>query len=502
MSTIYKSKYKTVTAKKAKPKGYPFKKVVDVLTERPRTFVQDMKNKYYRKLAVNVKPFQDWADKHNAVVVRGKTFNERLAQMAKSGQQSWQRYASAMNEYTKAAGSMDTPGHSGVSNLQLHLRAALTSLEEMQVPLHEIYKDARNTGNSRMAVSFTEKYKLTGFGRKNEGTEGGFKEENYINEEWDIKNVKKFYSQSDLDFQIDSLRELHAASVALEMIPANSIKTASWGELQTVVKEVLSTSEGQTEFIANKNKDVDILNKNGTLLEMVVETKAWNVGIKGKLSRDLGEEFQNLNEKTQADWTKHTKNNLGLVTNVIPIHLIEGSKSIGEEVVSQLVDIATTGKARKYKKTGTERTTKNTRGKAPASLKPLKRKNKMQMVPPARGRGANKSNESGGDAVELQRLQKAINKRLPAEVRRNMGTPALTNRTGRFSNSALVTRLSKSAGGIGGDYTYLLNPYQTFENTGQKRWPNGYNPKSVITKSIRNLAMQYTDEKFTYLRRT
>ena len=45
-----------------------------------------------------------------------------------------------------------------------------------------------------------------------------------------------------------------------------------------------------------------------------------------------------------------------------------------------------------------------------------------------------------------------------------MGRPALINRTGRFSNSAALTELK--AGKTFGTYTYILNPYQTFENTG------------------------------------
>ena len=80
-----------------------------------------------------------------------------------------------------------------------------------------------------------------------------------------------------------------------------------------------------------------------------------------------------------------------------------------------------------------------------------------------------------------------------------MGRPALINRTGRFSNSVELLDLRETATGISGEYTYQLNPYQTFENTGQRRWPIGYNPKPLIAKSIRNLALQYTDTKFNNL---
>ena len=94
------------------------------------------------------------------------------------------------------------------------------------------------------------------------------------------------------------------------------------------------------------------------------------------------------------------------------------------------------------------------------------------------------------------------NKRLPAEVRRNMGRPALINQTGRFSNSTEVRNFRQTEAGISGEYTYQTSPYETFENTGERRWPTGYNPKPLIAKSIRNLAIQYTEQKLVSLRRT
>ena len=90
--------------------------------------------------------------------------------------------------------------------------------------------------------------------------------------------------------------------------------------------------------------------------------------------------------------------------------------------------------------------------------------------------------------------------RLPAEVRRNMGRPALINQTGRFSNSVKLTGLRQAPASIVADYTYQLNPYETFENTGVRQWPTGYNPKPLISKSIRNLAAAFIDQKFTLRR--
>ena len=104
-----------------------------------------------------------------------------------------------------------------------------------------------------------------------------------------------------------------------------------------------------------------------------------------------------------------------------------------------------------------------------------------------------------------------INKRLPAEVRRNMGRPALINQTGIFSNSVELVSLRHTKAGLSGEYTYMRTGggtsknrrgvYETFESSGRKTWPAGYNPKPLIAKSIRNLAMQYTEQKLVSLRR-
>ena len=148
--------------------------------------------------------------------------------------------------------------------------------------------------------------------------------------------------------------------------------------------------------------------------------------------------------------------------------------------------------------------------KGSLKLKALKKKKKAIKI--AALAPAKLSEKGSEDSVrDLLKIQRLINKRLPAEVRRNMGRPALINQTGKFSNSVKLERLTSSAKGISGKYTYMLTGggtsqnragvYETFENTGKKRWSSGYNPKSLITKSIRNLAIQYTDKKFTYLRR-
>ena len=112
----------------------------------------------------------------------------------------------------------------------------------------------------------------------------------------------------------------------------------------------------------------------------------------------------------------------------------------------------------------------------------------------------------------IQRLKAYINRRLPAQVRRNMGkSGTLTNRSGTFSNSPQLLNIRETKTGLTGDYTYMKTGggtpprsgqpgvYQTFENSA--RWGGKYNPKDLITKSIRELARQETTQRFVQLRR-
>ncbi len=102
--------------------------------------------------------------------------------------------------------------------------------------------------------------------------------------------------------------------------------------------------------------------------------------------------------------------------------------------------------------------------------------------------------------LSINKLKYLINRSLGPMIRRNMGRPALENQTGRFSNSAELVRLKQSKRTLVGEYTYQLNPYMTFENLGTKQWPQGYNPKPLISKSIRDVAQRHVEAKFTLRR--
>ena len=70
-----------------------------------------------------------------------------------------------------------------------------------------------------------------------------------------------------------------------------------------------------------------------------------------------------------------------------------------------------------------------------------------------------------------------------------MVSPALQYRTGRFANSVRVENVTQGPrGGIGIDYTYMRDPYETFE-PGNKQGSTFRNPKKIIGDSIRELAI-------------
>jgi hypothetical protein len=92
-----------------------------------------------------------------------------------------------------------------------------------------------------------------------------------------------------------------------------------------------------------------------------------------------------------------------------------------------------------------------------------------------------------------------LNKELPDTVRKNMKSPALVNRSGRFADSVKVTEVTQTPKGypsIG--YTYRRNPYQVFEEgIGKEPWADGdRDPRKLIDKSIREIAQQMAIGRF------
>ena len=194
----------------------------------------------------------------------------------------------------------------------------------------------------------------------------------------------------------------------------------------------------------------------------------------------------------------------------------EGSKSIKKRVGEKTAKIIVSNLTKKGRKTVKVKKQPKYKKPAPKKVKvqnsgtKARTKKKINIGINIAGKKLRRPEQTKRKETQsVLKIRALINKRLPAEVRRNMGRPALINRTGNFSNSVQLLNINQAKTGLTGDYTYTRSGggsrppqpgvYQTFENSG--RWPAGYNPKDLITKSIRNLAVQYTTQKFVQLRR-
>lgn len=140
------------------------------------------------------------------------------------------------------------------------------------------------------------------------------------------------------------------------------------------------------------------------------------------------------------------------------------------------------------------------KGKAPSKKKSAKktRRSRNKKAKPGTLTQARKSFTSNPLAMIAQ-----LNKDLPDAVRKNMGTPGLVNRSGRFADSAKVTEVVSTPQGFPSiGYTYEKDPYQVFEmGSGDAKWSTPErDPRAVIDKSIRELATQFALGRF-YTRR-
>lgn len=98
-----------------------------------------------------------------------------------------------------------------------------------------------------------------------------------------------------------------------------------------------------------------------------------------------------------------------------------------------------------------------------------------------------------GQFYSLANLQMLINSQLQNVISANMGNGddrrILNYRTGRFAASANVERMSQSReGAITAYYSFMKNPYQTFQPGFAQGSPVSRDPKLLVSKSIREIA--------------
>tara|TARA_A100001011_G_C14303027_1_gene841736 strand:+ start:1588 stop:3084 length:1497 start_codon:yes stop_codon:yes gene_type:complete len=274
----------------------------------------------------------------------------------------------------------------------------------------------------------------------------------------------------------------------------------------TALANDLNTIEDfQLELTTEKQKMFNIKEGKADLGITVVEKKKnrFDAIFEAAFGRNLSKEFTVGTEKNMRDYFLN-KVDIGDIRGGPETLNNKITKDLSEMLVGKTPKKSKTKSKTKPKKvTLAKRTRKNKvaisaqRAKAGADYA-----RRALAVAAIQRRSDKKESGNSSDFRALSELRTKIQARLPARVRENMGPPALTNRTSRFSNSVHLKQLRRTAAGISGEYSYMLSPYETFENTGPKKWKTSYNPKPLITKSIRQLALEIANERFTRGNRT
>lgn len=215
----------------------------------------------------------------------------------------------------------------------------------------------------------------------------------------------------------------------------------------------------------------------GSQLRNVEESKA-----EGKLNTDLQKKLRKALDKLdivslEGSDSLKSANRKRIIKKVVSP--FEGIKNV--KVKTE--DLKIKGEKSSYKKDIT-----------PGSVS----KGSKSVYKPKKGK-INKRKETSISSSPLSLINQ-INRELPVQIRKNMQIPALQNRTGRFSESAKIVGVVQTPRGFPSfQYTYDKYPYQTFE-PGYAQGSVERDPRTLINKSIREVAMQYAIGRF-YTRR-
>lgn len=172
-----------------------------------------------------------------------------------------------------------------------------------------------------------------------------------------------------------------------------------------------------------------------------------------------------------------------------------------DDISEKYVKKDISSKLSKENKTGSKKSKTKAKGRS-AKRRQTSTKAKALGLAQASRRRNNASGLAGQMAARNPiALKELIQAALPDEILERMTLPALVNRTGRFRQSATITNVLIGArGGTEVEYTYMKDPYQTFE-PGGKRGGTYRDPRRIIGGAIKDIAMDLTGNKFIRTRR-
>lgn len=282
--------------------------------------------------------------------------------------------------------------------------------------------------------------------------------------------------------------------------------------LYTIVQEIdkidkiQGTSKENKDILINKlkdiatsgpdvslswKKDVDVVKGLNGALVLELELKDLNQ-FKGNLSSWAGEIFSSIIKG-------HTESAIKFLEG-IDIANLQGSPTLVDDIESlvghTIVSGIKSGKVTTSKKFKAPRATSSHKS-TKAAKKQTQPKKKKNLTTPIRRANNSRQRRVASSPLALLAL---LNAKLPETVQKNMRSPKLVNRTGRFASSVRVTDITPTPKGFPSiGYTYDKFPYQTFE-PGYVQGSVDRDPRKLIDQSIREIAMQFAIGRF-YTRR-
>lgn len=229
------------------------------------------------------------------------------------------------------------------------------------------------------------------------------------------------------------------------------------------------TGQANTRIIVRKK-----FNSTKLVLEMLIEH--------GMMIGSLESQKTNLDKaKLEKKFPIGANLTARLIKNKDLLKSLVTSKSITQYLADCIADLIKTGKSTTYSSSTT--ITKTSKVQITKVTVPIKNTNNSSSLIRLPG---NKSLPS------VSNLQALISARLAEQIKRNMGAgndkKVLNYRTGRLAESATVERLSQSREGmVSVFYNYMRNPYGTFSAGGAQQNPISRDPKTLISKSIREI---------------
>lgn len=254
----------------------------------------------------------------------------------------------------------------------------------------------------------------------------------------------------------------------------------------TLVDRLKDIAEKGPDLSLSWKKDVSLLKGTGTL-NIEAEYKQLNQ-FKGNLSSWVGSIFAGIIREDTDFFNSYFSD--------VDVSKIQGSPTFEEDIENSYLHFFETNIAGKKNFTAKKpKKTKDSKTSKPKRVSKTKSGRKKTAK-----RGVFSTVARKGVASSPMAMIALLNQQLPKTVMKNMESPALENRTGRFAQSVRVTDVSQTTQGFPSvGYTYRKSPYQTFEKGGQQG-SQERDPRKLIDGSIREIAAKFAIGRF-YTRR-